>query len=71
MNRYESFTPRTIDALHDECSMLLERQSDATIRLDDRGIVERCVWVGEPTCMDNCGEGFLLRTWQFGPLEVP
>jgi hypothetical protein len=72
VNRYDSFTPRTVPALYAECDDLVGRQGNAvTIEFDDRGLIRGCTWPGDSNCQDNCGEGFYLRALMFGTLEVP
>lgn len=72
VNRYDDFRPRTLPELYDQCEALLRREGNAVkVELDDDQVLRGCSWPGERACTDNCGEGFYLRAWSFGQLEVP
>lgn len=66
VNRYDSFTAKTFPQLYEECAALLDRDGDQVkITTDAQGVIHECS-DSEPGCQDNCGEGFLVRTWHAG-----
>jgi hypothetical protein len=72
VNRYNSFTPHTLPQLYAQCEQLLYRDATATeVGFDERGVLKSCIYPGDSGCLDNCGEGFYLRTLAFGMLVVP
>jgi len=68
VNRYDSFKAKTLDELYADCTALVRDKCDTNFETDDRGIVRRCTWDDDgDQCFDNCGLGFYLRRWDFGP----
>jgi hypothetical protein len=72
VNAYDDFTARTMPALYMECEALIRRAGEeVSLTFDERGLLEDCSWPGpgEDECLDNCGEGFYLRTLAFGTVD--
>jgi hypothetical protein len=66
VNRYDTFVPKSFEQLYLDCRALLEGSCAASARTDERDVLQSCTAPGDSDCLDNCGEGFSLRRWDFG-----
>jgi hypothetical protein len=66
VNRYNDFTAQTLPQLYEQCLRLVQSEgAEVELEFDDRGLIRGCTWPGDETCVDNCGEGFYLRSLAF------
>lgn len=71
VNRYESFSARTLPELYTSCDELVRSLGAAmTVTFDSGGILEGCFETDggngdESGCLDACGSGFYLRDLTF------
>lgn len=69
VNAFDDFRAETLSALYSECEQLIRSAgAEVDLVLDERGLLRGCSWPGpgDSVCVDNCGEGFYLRSLEFG-----
>ena len=66
-NRYGTWTARTMEEAHDECTAIVNRNRTASITTDAEGVLMTCLGPPDaPGCADNCGDGFAISHRGFG-----